>query len=321
MKGAALSAPRYTEATPNAFASRQANLSAAGLTNESSRLRGAIASTRGRVRSRELFPSMSFASLRLHSRASRQANPPAAALMNESSRLQGAIASTRGRVVRSPELFALNDQPSTSNPHGLSRHQPQYPTAWALSLKGTRMRNPTFVALALVSVWFCSLATPAGQLHTASAGVVICNGERLSNETVRALEQAYRVRVRPGAYWYDRMTGAWGYWGGPVAGVIMPGLSLGGPLAENASNGNTGIFINGRQLHQRDVWVLRQIMIPLPGRYWMNAAGTFGAVGGPPLGNIYWLANAASQRSGGSSVRRQGILSTYDKTGVAVFGY
>lgn len=182
------------------------------------------------------------------------------------------------------------------------------------------MRKFAFVACALVSVCPCSIANPALQLKAATVAVVICNGQRLPDETVRALEQAYRVRVRPGVYWYDRMTGAWGNWGGPVAGVIMAGLNLGGPLAENASNGNTGIFINGRQLHQRDVWVLRQIMIPLPGRYWMNASGTFGYVGGPPIGNVYWLANAASRRNSGG-VRRQGILSTYDRTGVGVFGY
>lgn len=182
------------------------------------------------------------------------------------------------------------------------------------------MRKLTFIALGLVSVWSCVLANPARQLNPPSAAIVICNGQRLPDETVRTLEQAYRVRVRPGVYWYDRMTGAWGFWGGPVAGVIMPGLNLGGPLAENASNGHTGIFINGRQLHAQDVWMLRQIMIPLPGHYWMNAAGTFGAVGGPAISNIYWLANAASQRRGGN-VRRQGILSAYDKTGIAVFGY
>jgi hypothetical protein len=182
------------------------------------------------------------------------------------------------------------------------------------------MKKIFSLPLVLVSVWFCVFACPGGQLKAATAGVVICNGQRLPDETVRALERAYHVPVRPGVYWYDRMTGAWGVWGGPVAGVIMPGLNLGGPLAENASNGNTGIFINGRELHQRDVWVLRQIMIPLPGTYWMNASGTFGYVGGPPISNVYWLAAAASRRSGGS-VRRQGILSSYDRTGIAVFGY
>ena len=163
--------------------------------------------------------------------------------------------------------------------------------------------------------------TLPGYVNGQTGKVVIVNGQRLPDRTVQALEQGYRVRIQPGAYWYDRLTGAWGFWGGPVAGVILSGLNLGGALAENASNGNTGIFINGRQLHQRDVWVLRQFMIPLPGRYWMDAHGTFGYVGGPPIANVYWLANAASRRGGGNSVRRQGILSTYDRTGVSVIGY
>lgn len=177
------------------------------------------------------------------------------------------------------------------------------------------MKQRILAALALLSVCSCVLTDETRAPNRAAAKVVIVNGQRLPDQTVQALEQGYHVRIRPGAYWYDRLTGAWGFWGGPVAGVIHPGLNLGGPLAENASNGNTGIFINGRQLHQRDVWILRQITIPLPGRYWMDAYGTFGYVAGPAIGNVYWLANTASRRGGGNTVRRQGILSTYDKTG------
>lgn len=184
------------------------------------------------------------------------------------------------------------------------------------------MRKSIFTTFAFLSLCSCVFAEPEHGPNSLTAKVVIVNGQRLSDQIVQALEQGYHVRIQPGAYWYDRLTGAWGFWGGPVAGVILPSLNLGGPLAENASNGNTGIFINGRQLHQRDVWVLRQIMIPLPGHYWMDAYGTFGCVGGPPIGNVYWLANAARRRGGGgNTVRRQGILSTYDRTGVAVIGY
>jgi len=49
------------------------------------------------------------------------------------------------------------------------------------------------------------------------------------------------------------------------------------------------------------------------GFYWMDANGNFGLVGGPIIGNLW----ALSQRSGG---RREGILSTYDKTGAVVIG-
>lgn len=180
------------------------------------------------------------------------------------------------------------------------------------------MRKRILAALVLAPLLVCDFA--AAKTAPQSAPIVIVNGQRLSAQEVYALEQFYRVRVLAGRYWYDRLTGAWGFWGGPTAGVLRAGHNLGGALAEHASNGNTGVFINGRQLHQRDVWLLMQIMPVQRGRYWMDAFGTFGYEGVRlPLGNIWRFATAASSR--GSTVRREGILSTYDKTGVAVFGY
>jgi len=54
-----------------------------------------------------------------------------------------------------------------------------------------------------------------------------------------------------GSYWYDRLTGCWGYWGGPTQGWIMPGMTVGGDLMKGASGGNTGILVNGREMHQQ----------------------------------------------------------------------
>lgn len=48
------------------------------------------------------------------------------------------------------------------------------------------------------------------------------------------------------------MCGAWGKTGGPGLGLIAPGLPLPGTLRADASNGTTGVFINGRQLHLMD---------------------------------------------------------------------
>src|SRR2546422_5000638 len=62
-----------------------------------------------------------------------------------------------------------------------------------------------------------------------------------------------------------------------------------------------------------DVNRLQQVTPVYRGSYWMDASGNFGLVNGPMLGNIW----ALSQRSGG---RREGILSTYDKTGAVVIG-
>jgi len=144
---------------------------------------------------------------------------------------------------------------------------------------------------------------------------VIINGASLSDDQIEILESAYRVRISDGDYWYDPMTGGWGYRGGPTAGVMQAGLSLGGRLAPDASNGNTGVFINGRQLPLQDLMLLQQVVATAiwPGRYWLDAMGNCGFEGGPVMGNIF----AAAQQS---NAPREGILSTYDKVGMVVIG-
>jgi hypothetical protein len=160
-------------------------------------------------------------------------------------------------------------------------------------------------------------ASPKPQTgRAAPTQAVIVNGAAVSGQQIRALEATYRVRILAGRYWYDKMTGAWGYEGGPAIGLILAGLHLGGPLASNASNGNTGVFINGRQLHILDVRALMQIVAVQRGRYWMDGFGNFGYERSRLiLGNIVALANAA-----GGRVQRRGILSTYDKVGAVVIG-
>jgi hypothetical protein len=164
-------------------------------------------------------------------------------------------------------------------------------------------------------VWALVASTALAGSPVVASQEVVVNGQAVPEREVRGLESMYRVRVLSGHYWYDRLTGAWGYWGGPTAGFILPGLALGGPLAANASNGTTGVFVNGRQLHTVDVLALMQITRVLRGRYWMDAYGNFGYERGPILGNIWFMANATGGRA-----RREGILSTYDKTGAVVIG-
>ena len=140
-----------------------------------------------------------------------------------------------------------------------------------------------------------------GSAVVANAQEVIVNGVRLEPRTRDALERAYGVRIPPARYWYDRVSGVWGLEGGPAQGQVQPGLQLGGPLRANASKGNTGVFVNGRQLHQLDVAALRRCTQVIPGRYWVAANGVGGYERGPPTFNLAVLCGNAS--GGGSSTR------------------
>lgn len=135
---------------------------------------------------------------------------------------------------------------------------------------------------------------------TAVAQEVTVNRVRLDDRTRLALERTYGVPVAPGRYWYDAFSGVWGVEGGPAQGQIHPGLQLGGPLRADASAGDTGVFVNGRQLHRLDVAALRRCTQVIPGRYWVAANGLGGYEGAPPSFNLAVLCGNAG---GGSSTR------------------
>ena len=122
--------------------------------------------------------------------------------------------------------------------------------------------------------------------HGEQARTVVVNGVPLFDKHVAALERHLGSTVADGAYWYDRVSGAWGAIGGPTLRSLPPGLSLGGPLRADASRGATGVFVNGRELDGQDAAALRRVIDMPPGRYWIDAAGDFGIEGGPRCGNL-----------------------------------
>jgi hypothetical protein len=129
---------------------------------------------------------------------------------------------------------------------------------------------------------------------------VVINGRHLSaqeRQLIARLEQAYQARVMPGRYWYDPLSGLWGYEGGPAAGAILPGLPLGGPLSARASNGNSGVFVNGRELHRLEVLSVSRCTSVQRGRYWMDAQGNGGWEGQPATFNLVALCRSTQQRS------------------------
>lgn len=146
------------------------------------------------------------------------------------------------------------------------------------------MNRSIFAAFLLLA---SLLIAPAFHARTAlAAGNVVVNGQALTPEEVQSLA-AVVGEVRPGHYWYDSMSGLWGYVGGPSVGQIMPGLR-GAPLAANASGrSGTGTFINGRELHPIEMQKIADAYgFVLPGRFWMDAQFNAGYEGGPVQFNI-----------------------------------
>jgi hypothetical protein len=153
-----------------------------------------------------------------------------------------------------------------------------------------------------------------------SCGRAIYVNNVLLNETQAAdMDRAMRGTTPDGSYWYDRLCGAWGRVGGPGLGIIAAGLDIGGPLRADASNGKTRVFVNGRELHFFDVMALHQIMVVMPGRYWLDAYGNFGFEGCHALGNLWTAASQPVGHAGGK--RHESVLSTWDRTGVAVYSF
>jgi hypothetical protein len=150
---------------------------------------------------------------------------------------------------------------------------------------------------------------PAGDVQRAPAAhrSITINGAALNParaQTLAQLEAASHATLPDGAYWYDRMNGAFGVWGQPGAAVIPAGLDLGPPLPRNASNGRSGVFINNRELQPVEVQFLSQLVgVPWqPGRYFIDAQGNAGLEGGVVLVN---LVQVASQRAQASGARRE----------------
>lgn len=130
-------------------------------------------------------------------------------------------------------------------------------------------------------------------------GGIIINGKTLDQNEVMQLQQIVGAAVVPGNYWYDGVSGLWGYIGGPYSGQILPGLSL-GELPPDASGRGTNVYINGREIHPTELTQLQQgFGVIQPGRYWLNAQGIGGYEGGPAQFNLLASRGGTSSQGGG----------------------
>ncbi|TYH43147.1 hypothetical protein ES332_D11G108300v1 [Gossypium tomentosum] len=88
------------------------------------------------------------------------------------------------------------------------------------------------------------------------------NGHPIPERVVKKAEKIAGP-VLPGQYWYDFRAGFWGVLGGPCLGIIPPFIEeFNHPMPENCAGGTTGVFVNGRELHQKDLDLLANRGLP-----------------------------------------------------------
>jgi hypothetical protein len=73
------------------------------------------------------------------------------------------------------------------------------------------------------------------------------------------VHQGVRHRPLGGNFWYDPASGLWGVMGREAFGVLQPGLPY-GPVSPTASAGNTGVFINGRQINLTEALYIKSLL-------------------------------------------------------------
>lgn len=146
----------------------------------------------------------------------------------------------------------------------------------------------------------------SGNTITANAdktGTVIINNSVLSIQQIQEIKTRYGVEPKPGNYWYDSVSGLYGVTGYPSYGFMYPGHNF-GTLSRNASAGNTGVIINGRELPQIE-WAIWSYILGYyiqPGRYWFDAQGNAGYEGNSiPVVNLFIAAQRNSYSGKGGS--------------------
>jgi hypothetical protein len=155
----------------------------------------------------------------------------------------------------------------------------------------------------------------------ASTGVII-NQRELSTSELQAVLRAYGAAPPKGNYWYDARSGLYGSWGYEAAGYIRPGHDF-GPLSPRASNGDTGAFLNGREINMREAMFFRSLFgVAYQGRFWLDGStGHMGIEGDPtPRANLAAALAKALQGMSSSEYRwRDGTGAVISSSGNCTF--
>jgi hypothetical protein len=206
------------------------------------------------------------------------------------------------------------------------RNHQSDPAAWLTAVYNDILgRDPDAAGF---SAWYAALTGHEPGQTGIPTGTVTVNGYPLAAADVQSLEQQLAIRVLPGQFWYDSVSGAVGMMGQGTSGFVPANLNLPGVPAVpalasypagTALLGTTQVLVNGRVLTPGELNFLNRLVAPLnyslmPGHhYTIQADGTaYDGLDPTQSVNLIQLANQQGHHA------TRGPLSTYDKTGISV---
>ncbi|GFP85442.1 extra-large guanine nucleotide-binding protein 1 [Phtheirospermum japonicum] len=108
--------------------------------------------------------------------------------------------------------------------------------------------------------------------------LIYVNGKPLSIEELVSLQSCPNPpkKLKPGKYWYDKVSGFWGKDGEKPSQIISPQLALGYQIMQGASNGDTNVVINNREITKPELRMLKAAGINCEGNphFWVTADGS-----------------------------------------------
>lgn len=109
------------------------------------------------------------------------------------------------------------------------------------------------------------MKTSSGNFNESKAQEMVAvtiNGNLIPDRLIKKAEEQAGP-IHSGHYWYDFRAGFWGVMGGPCSGIIPPFIEeFNYPMPKTCTGGKTGVLVNGRELHPKDLKLLARRGLP-----------------------------------------------------------